>query len=258
MREKPLPPTSATAQGSQGTPVASLPLRVSALSTRRANHFHLRPDAPAREGIAADLDLLALRKLDFRGMIEAAGRDDWRLEGQLGATVVQACVISAEPVTTRLDLPVTRLFSAEPAAASGAETEMPEDDRIDPLGTEIDPGAVMIEALALALPDYPRKEGATLGARGALAVLPTGAVTEPATVPGIDPPDATPGDGSIGAAPGDGRKNPFAALAPLRDVLAEKAQDKIQGNAQDKATPAPQGRVPGTTGRTRAKNDKKP
>ena len=40
---------------------------------------------------------------------------------------------------------------------------MPEDDSEEPLPEVIDAGAVMIEALVLALPDYPRSSGAALG-----------------------------------------------------------------------------------------------
>lgn len=39
---------------------------------------------------------------------------------------------------------------------------MPEDDETEALGPEIDPAQVMIEALSLALPQYPRKDGAHL------------------------------------------------------------------------------------------------
>lgn len=204
MSERSKPSPERAPNGTPVTTASSLPLRVAALSTRRANWFHLRPDATARAALAAELDLLALRKLDFKGAIGAAGTRDWRLEGRLGATVVQPCVISAEPVSTRIDVAVSRVFSAsgdlaapttEPATgpAYQAETQMPEDDRIEPLTSEIDPGAVMTEALALALPDYPRKPGAALGDDGVLAVVP----------PGAEPIPEKP-------------ENPFAALAALR------------------------------------------
>ena len=140
----------------------SLPMAVADLPARRASAFHLRPDAGQRAELARDLDLLALRKLDFRGTLAPDGARDWRLEGTLGATVVQPCIITAEPVTTRLDVPVTRRFLAQMPEPEGDESEIP-DDSLEPLGTEIDPGAVMVEALALALPDYPRASGAELG-----------------------------------------------------------------------------------------------
>ncbi|MCC5988012.1 MAG: DUF177 domain-containing protein [Pararhodobacter sp.] len=172
-------------------------MRVADLSPHRAHRFHLRPDAPARARLAGELGLLALRKLDFRGDLRAEGRQDWRLEAALGATVVQPCVISAEPVSTRIDITVTRLFRPPPPEDTGQgalpeEMEMPEDDSIEPLGAVIDPGAVMAEALALALPDYPRAPGAGLGEQGFVVTPPGAAPTEPE------------------------RKNPFAALEALK------------------------------------------
>ena len=151
----------------------TLPLRVADLGGRRALTFRLRPDAPARGELAQDLGVEKIRKLDFRGTLTPEGRHDWRLDGILGATVVQACIITAEPVTTRIDTSVVRQFVREMPVSDGPEAEIPEDDTLEPLGPVIDPGAVMAEALALALPDYPRAEGADLGQ--GLQVAPEGA-----------------------------------------------------------------------------------
>ncbi len=79
---------------------------------------------------------------------------DWRLEAKLGATVVQPCVVTAEPVTTRIDDPVTRRYLAQMPEPQGDEVEMPEDDSAEPLPDVLDLSAVMAEALALALPLY--------------------------------------------------------------------------------------------------------
>jgi uncharacterized metal-binding protein YceD (DUF177 family) len=177
---------------SDSTPTTSarLPLRVAELPPRRATPFHLRPDAQARAEIAEELDLSGLRKLDFAGELLPEGRRDWRLEARLGATVVQPCVVTAEPVVTRIETEVVRRFLQDLPKPEETEVEMPEDDTIEQLGTVIDPGAVMREALALALPDYPRKPGAEL--------------------PQADfpPPGAAPID--------DSRPNPFAVLAALK------------------------------------------
>ncbi len=171
-------------------PRSSLPLRVAELPLRRPTRFHLRPDAGARRRIADDLGLNALRKLDFAGEVVPEGRRDWRLEGRLGATVVQSCVITVEPVTTRIEIEVTRRFLHDLPEPTESEVEMPEDDTVEKLGAVIDPGMVMNEALALALPDYPRKPGAEL--------------------PQAD--FAPPGADSLD----DSRPNPFAALAALK------------------------------------------
>jgi uncharacterized metal-binding protein YceD (DUF177 family) len=80
----------------------------------------------------------------------------------LRAKATQACVVTLDPVVTEIEQVVTRRYLADFTEPEGDEAEMPEDDTSEPLGDVIDPAAVMIEALALALPDYPRAPGAEL------------------------------------------------------------------------------------------------
>lgn len=138
-------------------------LRVADLSAGRGTCFTLAPDEAARADLAASLGIREIGKLRFEGALQPDGRRDWRLEAHLGATVVQSCVVTLEPVVTRIERDITRRFLADPAPLpEQGEVEMPEDDSTEPLGQTIELGAVMAEALALALPDYPRAEGAEL------------------------------------------------------------------------------------------------
>ncbi|MCW1954761.1 MAG: DUF177 domain-containing protein [Roseobacter sp.] len=139
---------------------------VSRLSANQSYSFSLKlPDA-ARAEIAATLDLLALKKPSLIGTLKPHGADDWLLEARLGATVQQACVVTLAPVTARIEERVERLFvRAMPDfddLEEDAEVEMPEDDRAEPLENTINLAAVFQEALSLALPPYPRAEGASL------------------------------------------------------------------------------------------------
>ncbi len=168
-------------------------LRVADLPQNSPTAFDLRPDSATLAALADELGLLALRKLRFSGQINASGRKDWELTGKLGATVLQPCVITMEPVTTRIDTEVRRLYLADLPEIEAEEIEMPEDDNVEKLTSVIDPAAVMTEALALSLPLYPRKEGANLQE----AVF-----AEPGQKPLTDE---------------DVR--PFAGLAKLRDAL---------------------------------------
>jgi uncharacterized metal-binding protein YceD (DUF177 family) len=100
-------------------------------------------------------------------------------------------------VTTRIEEEVERRFRADlPQPAPGAEVEMPEDDALEPLPETLDLSRVLTEALALAVPEYPRAEGASLGE----AVF-----TEPGQ-----------------AALTDEAAKPLAGLAQLRDRLKPK------------------------------------
>lgn len=157
--------------------------------------FDITPDAKALEVLAAELDLVALRKLRLKGALHPVGRADWEARAHLGATVVQPCVVTLAPVTTRIETDVTRLFVPQIEVPEGEEIEIPQEDSPEPLGRGIDLHLLMTEALALALPDYPRAEGAELGQ----AVF-----TEPGAQPMTDE---------------DAR--PFAALKGLRDQLQD-------------------------------------
>jgi len=138
-------------------------LRVADLPTKKPTAFLLEFDAEQRAGIADELGISGIKKLRFSGQVQAVGGHDWELSGELGATVVQPCVVTLDPVTTRLDENVRRLYVAEMPELDGTEIKMPEDDSVDELPSEIDVMDVMIEALSLALPQFPRKEDAELG-----------------------------------------------------------------------------------------------
>lgn len=174
---------------------ASLPLK--RLKGNQSYRFSYVPDKQTRADLAADLDLLDLRKARLEGTLSPAGRDDWLLEARLGATVEQTCVVTLAPVITRIEDPVERRFVQEMPEVPQAEEEieMPDDDTLEPLGQEISLLSVLREALSLALPPYPRAEGAELGE----AVF-----------------------AEAGKTPlRDEDTKPFAGLAALKDALAE-------------------------------------
>lgn len=135
--------------------------RVAQLNPRQPTRFALAPDAAACAAIAAELDLTALPLLRLDGEIRPAQSDAWELTGQLTAKVVQPCVVTLAPVRTTLAEPVHRVYSPHAIAPEGEDIEMP-DDETEPLGQFIDVEAVMIEELSLALPQYPRADGARL------------------------------------------------------------------------------------------------
>lgn len=134
-------------------------------AARTPQEVALEPDAAACAALAERLGIVGLRKLRLAGRLLPEGRRDWHLKAHLGATAVQACAVTLAPVTTRIDEPVERRYSADmPDLPPGDEIEMP-DETLEPLPAALDLGAVTAEALALALPAWPRAEGAELGRR---------------------------------------------------------------------------------------------
>lgn len=173
-------------------------IRVADMAKARPVPFDLVPAAAALGALAERLGLGDLRKVRFRGVLEPAGRADWRLRARLGATVVQPCVVTLAPVTTRIDEDVERMFLADPPPLPEGEVEMPQDDGTEPLPEVIDLGAVLAEALALAVPPYPRAEGAALD-------------DAQFTAPGATPMT-------------DDDARPFAGLGALRDRLGKNGK----------------------------------
>ncbi|WP_254695474.1 DUF177 domain-containing protein [Oceanicola sp. D3] len=138
-------------------------IRLSDLPVKRPTRFALEPEQGELAKIADGLGLLGLRKMRFAGTLSPMGRQDWALEADLGATVVQSCVVTLEPVTTRIEEKVVRRYLAEFSFPEEEEAEMGEDDEAEPLPAVLDLTEVMREALALALPAFPRAEGVELG-----------------------------------------------------------------------------------------------
>ena len=173
--------------------ITSPRVRLADLPARKGAAFAIEPGQGELEEMARRLGARAVRKLRFEGRIEPFGAADWRLTGRLGATAVQECVVTLDPVTTRVDEAVAREYVAhyeEPE--DGSETEMPQTES-EPLPAVLDLLQVAEEALAVALPDYPRADGAGLGE----AVF---------AEPGVEPMT-------------DEQARPFAGLASLRDKL---------------------------------------
>ncbi len=177
-------------------PTIAPALRVTDLDPGKPTQFEVAPDPKARAVLCRELGLLGLQKLRFKGQFDLDQAGDWRLRARLGATVIQACTITLAPVKTRIKEVVERRFFADFPAPEEAETEMDSDDTIEPLGDRIDLGAILTEALALALPAWPRAPGAELGE-----------VTVAA--PGVEPLS-------------ESVMRPFAGLGNLRNKLAGK------------------------------------
>lgn len=189
-----MPKTPSDPSATIATPMI---LTVAQLRAKGMREFDLRPDATALRALQTELGLDGLRKLRFVGKITPEGAGDLRLEAQLGATLTQACRLSLAPVVTRIDEPVLRRYLQDVTLPDAGEVEMPEDDTIEPLPAKIDLWAVMVEALALSVPDYPLAPEMGNEAPMVFVAAPKGAQI-----------DAPPADAPT-------RPKPFAALADL-------------------------------------------
>jgi uncharacterized metal-binding protein YceD (DUF177 family) len=168
---------------------------------------HMGPGGAALEIVASDGERAALAKrFGFLGLPAFSARVtvDRRpggqvvVEGRLRGRLVQACVLTLDPVTQDLDdtfrIVFTRDLADERDPESGETVLSAQPDAPEPLsGNLLDVGEIVAEQLSLAADPYPRRPGARLE-----DVLP-----RPRR------------EGRKG--PADQRRHPFAGLAALRD-----------------------------------------
>jgi len=176
-------------------PGFSYPLKVADLPKNAPRGFSLELTAQDLESIAKDLGILDLKKLRFEGALAFNGQGEVVVTADLGVSAVQACVVTLEPVKSRIDEQITRRFSPHLEPAGDDHQMLPDDDEnVDALGDIIDLGAILIESIALNLPDFPRAEGAELEQK---------TFAEPGVI-----------------ALEDEDTKPFASLAALKDKLS--------------------------------------
>lgn len=149
----------------------------------------IEADADARAALAEAHGLEAVNRFRADLLVERWGRDGAKVTGRVEADIVQACVVTLEPVPARIEAAVEAVFVPEGsrlALATEGEIHVDPDGPDAPetfVGDAIDAGALAEEFFELAIDPYPRAPGAALA-----------------------------GDGGDGDA-----ENPFAALAKLKE-----------------------------------------
>ena len=143
-----------------GVPEFSRRVELARLGALEAVH-PIAAKVEEREALARRFGLLSLDRLKAEIRLQRLARGIVRLSGRLGADVVQACVVSLEPVASVLELDFTVLYgSAEPSKTVMVDLETDDAEPFD--GDAIDIGEAVVQQLALALDPYPRAPGASL------------------------------------------------------------------------------------------------
>ncbi len=147
-------------------PELSRPLAVERLGKQDIETRILASDAE-RAALATRFGLLALDRFEASVSAHRAGPGARaRLTGHVTAEVVQACVVSLEPVRSVVSEGFSQLYDLDPSATPAKEVAVApgiEDDEPEPVGPNgLDLGEAVAQQLALMLDPYPRVPGASL------------------------------------------------------------------------------------------------
>jgi uncharacterized metal-binding protein YceD (DUF177 family) len=151
-----------------------------------------------RQALARRFGFLGLPAFSARVSVDRRVGGQVVVEGRLRGTIVQACILTLEPVTQELDDPFRIVFKQdldeERDPESGEALLSAQIDAPEPLqGNLLDLGEIVAEQLSLAADPYPRR-------------------------PGVKLEDVLPKPRQAGrGARNEQRRHPFADLAALRD-----------------------------------------
>jgi len=114
-----------------------------------------------RAALAERFALVALDRLDAEVRLRSLAGGLVRLSAALSADVVQSCIITLEPVPSRIEERFTQLYGA---AADAREIVLDgEAETVEPLaGAMLDIGEAVAQQLSLVLDPFPRAAGARL------------------------------------------------------------------------------------------------
>lgn len=176
----------------------SIPVAVSELPPGGTT-LERRADDGERAALAERLGVTSLEELAIEVALSHTKRGV-RADGHLQATVVQPCSVTLEPLVSQLDLPIELEFEHENFHKNidFQDVDVDEDDPPeDIVGGRFDLGETLVQVLAVEIDPFPRSPD-----------LPY-ADTESGTVDGDD-------------VDGASERNPFAALAALKDKLEDR------------------------------------
>lgn len=154
-------------------PPFSYPVKVGHISAN-AVAIHLEANATERSGLAKMWNVLEVSSLEADLQVARWKKDGVKIKGEVRAKIVQACVVTLEPVESLIEEPVEAIFVPEGSRLARIAANDSGEMVLDPDGPDIpdvftgdtiDAGGVVAEHVAMAIDPYPRKQGASFGER---------------------------------------------------------------------------------------------
>ncbi len=144
----------------------SRPVTVDRLTDRPAVE-EIEATAAERQALGRRFALLSLDRLAARLRLSRLQAGVVRIEGRFEAEVVQACVVSLEPVPVRLAEEFSVIYDASQGEERQVSIRLDAEEPPETLvGGVIDLGETVVQRFAMALDPYPRAPGAELAPAG--------------------------------------------------------------------------------------------
>jgi len=185
-----------TAADQTASPEFSHPISASRLSFKPAT-YRLVANERERAALAKRFALISLDRFEAIVTLKREPGDAIRFDAEIEADLVQACIVTTDPVPAHITDVFTLIYRADidEATADQMALDNPEDEIIEPLiGDSIDIGEAVAQQLSVAMDPYPR----SVGAESSIASAQAGPIE----------------DDEAGAPMA--RRNPFDALAVLK------------------------------------------
>ncbi|MCV9997492.1 DUF177 domain-containing protein [Pararhizobium sp. YC-54] len=154
-------------------PAFSYPVKVGHISANAVT-VHIEANGAERKALGDLWDVLEVQSLTADLQISRWKKDGVKVKGRVQARIVQACVVTLEPVEAEIDEPVEAIFVPEGSRLARIAANDSGEMILDPEGPDvpetftgdtIDVGVTVSEHAALAIDPYPRKEGASFEER---------------------------------------------------------------------------------------------
>lgn len=148
----------------------SYPLKVGHISANPVR-IGLEADVGELAALAKFWDVVSVEYLKAELQVSRWKKDGVKVKGEVHAAITQSCVVTLEPVSSRIDEAFEHVFVPEGSKLARMVTNDQGEIVLDPDGPDIpdqftgdaiDVGAVVAEFAALAIDPYPRKPDAEL------------------------------------------------------------------------------------------------
>lgn len=119
--------------------------------------FHFQPNKRLLETLGQRMNVLSFLKLKFFGFLKLESKSRWNLNGQLVFMVRQECVVTLEPVVSKVKSTVKRVYVDKGFLNVNRKTDgnISEDDYEEFEGA-IDLVPLLFEEISLTTPEYPK------------------------------------------------------------------------------------------------------